>query len=173
MNRYLTGTILIPKNTYITKAFKIKKGIITKRLENKIIKTYRDNQTILLEQIDTISIYSYHIEQLTIGEWIDLDIDLLKKQAYDQNIHLELLLIDDPIIKVSRYIYYKYIEKQVLCFYLDIKIKDLAAYLKIENRQLSKIITYLIEINVISKQNKLIIIHNLQKLEKIALQISN
>ena len=152
MEKYLRGTVIIKENTYITKAFKITKGIISKKINNNIIKTYKDNQTILLEYIDTISIYSYTAEELTIGEWIDLDIDSLKKQTQTQNIHLELLSINDPIIKVSRFIYYKYIEKQVLGFYLEMTLKELSDYLKIEKRQLSKIITHLITINIISKQ---------------------
>jgi len=168
MEKYLRGTIIIKENTYITKAFKITKGTISKRINNNIIEIYKNNQTILLEYIDNISIYSYIAEELTIGEWIDLDIDLLKKQTQTQNIHLELLLINDPIIKVSRFIYYKYIEKQVLCFYLEMTLKELSEYLKIEKRQLSKIITHLITINIISKQNKLIIIQNLNKLINIS-----
>lgn len=166
MHKYLTGTILIEENTYITKAFKIIKGTISKRLNNNIIKVYK-NTTILLEMIDKTSIYSYHIEELTLGEWIDFDMDLLKEQHFKQSIHLELLLLNDPILKVTRYIYYKYIEKQVLCFYLEIKMKDLSDHLKIEKRQLSKIITYLINTNIISKQNKLIIIQDLLKLKNL------
>jgi len=47
-------------------------------------------------------------------------------------------------------------------------LKELSEYLKIEKRQLSKIITHLITINIISKQNKLIIIQNLNKLINIS-----
>ena len=161
MKQYPRETILqIPNN----KAFKIIRGTVTKRINNKIITSHKDNEILL----NITPLYTYQTEQITTGIFLELDSTLLNNYILKQTIQIELLLINDPIIKFTRYLYYKYLEKQVLCFYLEIKIKDLANNLKIEKRQLSTIITYLEKENIITKNNKLFIINNLQKLIELA-----
>lgn len=175
MNTYLRNTVIISKNTHIFKAFKITKGTITKRINNFIILTYKANDIVALEYINELSDYDYYTEELTTGIWMDYDQILKEKLLINiiktKNIHIELLSINDPIIAISRYIYYLYLEKKVDCFYLDKSISELSIYLKIEKRQLSKIITFLISEEIISRNNKLIIIQNLDKLKSLAFRI--
>lgn len=172
MEKYLRNTTIIKKDNKVTKVFKIIKGTISKRIHNSIITTYKQDEIIAVEYLNSESEYDYITEELTIGNWLNYEqittenINYLLNTISTKNRQIELLLINDPIIAFSRYIYYLHLEKKVDCFYLDKTISDLALYLKIEKRQLSKIITLLITENIITKNNKLIIIKDSLKLKQ-------
>ena len=169
MQKYLRGTKIITKNSLINKLFKIEKGTIAEYLNNQKITTYSKGDILPIEYYKKNSIYDYISLELTTGIWInDYNIntinEILSNKIIEQKRQLELLLINDPTIKLARFIYYKYIDKQVLSFYLDMKIKELSEFLKVKKREISETISLFTSKKILTKNNNLFIIHNLEML---------
>lgn len=170
MKLYLTNSIVKHKNEYINKILFIEKGII---LEEKTKKIFKEHSYIFLEYIhlNKMTTSNYIAKTMTIVKWIDFeDIDLsinkiLSYELYKTKKHNDLLLIKDPYIKISRYIYYEYEFKGAPSFYI-LALKELAIYLSISLSNVSSAINYLINKKIISKHNKLINILNIKSLEE-------
>lgn len=169
MAKYLTNTIIKHKNEYIDKLFYIEKGIVLEKTTNKI---YNEHSYIFLNYIyqRQYSISDYITKSLVIGSWVDfnnLDISFINIMSSSINKlikHNEILMLSDPLIKLSRYIYYEYLTKENVSFYIP-SIKELSIYLNVNHKDLSHYLTHLINLNIVSKHNKLLTILNIKSLE--------
>ena len=131
MKTYLRNEIIITENAYINQIFKITKGHITNKRKTE---NYGPKDYLFLDQIfyNPYTLDEYIALDLVAGEWIDkCDIDLsyfsiLSKKLQEKKNQVELLLIQDPIIKVSRYFYFEYINNKTESFYITLSIKELA-----------------------------------------------
>ena len=172
MKQYLNNTIIKYKNEYINSLFYIQQGIV---LETKTNKEYKDHSYLFIEYIykDAYSISDYVTKTKVVGYWIEfkeLDTSFIKIISSILNktlIHNELLSITDPLIKISRYLYYEYYIKQTPSFYI-ISIKELSSHLNVPTKTISEILQYLIDKEIISKQNKLINILKIKNLEELS-----
>lgn len=173
MKTYLRNEIIYPKNSYIHQVFKIIKGHITTKEKNII---YKPNDYLFLDQIfyNPISLTEYIALDLVVGEWIDKEqIDmsyflLLSKMYQEKKNQTELLLIQDPITKIARYLYFEYQNKKTESFYLTLSITELSAYLNISKANISEAIHFLNSREIIAKHNQLFNILNIKKLEEYA-----
>ena len=73
MEKYLRNTTIIKKDNKVTKVFKIIKGTISKRIHNSIITTYKQDEIIAVEYLNSESEYDYITEELTIGNWLNYE----------------------------------------------------------------------------------------------------
>lgn len=170
MNKYLTNTIIKHKNEYIDKIFYIEKGYI---LEEKTNKIFQEHSYIFLEYIyqKEYTNSNYITKTMVVGKWIDfdnIDISLIKYLSIEINKlskHNELLLINDLLTRITRYLYYEYLNNKNYSFYIP-SIKELSNYLSIKNKEISHLLNYLINKSIISKHNRLINILNIKKLEE-------
>lgn len=171
MKQYFRNEIIIKKNTQINQVFKIVKGHIINAKQTRI---YKPNDYLFIEQIfyNPKTLDDYIALDLVAGEWINKDeikndfYIILSKMYQQEKNHNELLSINDPLIKFSRYLYFEYQNKQITSFYLTMGIKDLATYLNISN--LSEILHFLVNQKIITKHNKLFNILDIDKLEELA-----
>lgn len=175
MKTYLRNEIIITKNAYINQIFKITKGHITNKRKTE---TYGPKDYLFLDQIfyNPYTLDEYYALDMVAGEWIDkCDIDMtyfpiLTKKLQEKKNQTELLLIHDPITKLSRYFYFEYINNQTESFYTTLSMSDLANYLNLNKNTLSDTLKYLETMKILSKHNKLFNILNVKKLEMLAYQ---
>ncbi|MDE6407393.1 MAG: hypothetical protein K2K48_01140 [Anaeroplasmataceae bacterium] len=175
MKTYLRNEIIITKNAYINQIFKITKGHITNKRKTE---TYGPKDYLFLDQIfyNPYTLDEYYALDLVAGEWIDkCDIDMnyfpiLSKMIQEKKNQTELLLLNDPITKLSRYLYFEYLNNKTESFYITLSISDLSFYLHINKNSLSEVLKYLESKEIISKHNKLFNILNTKKLETLAYQ---
>lgn len=173
MKAYLRNEIIIKKNTYINQIFKIIKGNIINKNNTE---HYKQNDYLFLDQIfyNNYTLDDYIAVDLVYGIWIDRsDIDMsyfkiLSKMYQEKKNHTELLLINDSIIKVARYLFFEYKNNKTESFYISLSMSELSVYLNISKKTLSEIITFFISKQVIAKHNKLFTILNITKLENYA-----
>ena len=173
MKTYLRNEIIITENAYINQIFKITKGHITNKRKTE---NYGPKDYLFLDQIfyNPYTLDEYIALDLVAGEWIDkCDIDLsyfsiLSKKLQEKKNQVELLLIQDPIIKVSRYFYFEYINNKTESFYITLSIKELAMYLNITSNTLSETLQFLKSKQILDKHNKLFNIINSSLLKKYA-----
>ncbi len=86
----------------------------------------------------------------------------------EKKIQVELLLIQDPVIKLSRYFLYEHLNKKTESFYITLSISELSTYLNISKTTLSETLNFLETRHILAKHNKLFNILNLEKLEAYA-----
>lgn len=173
MKTYFRNEIIIKKNTYINQIFKIVKGNVTNKNNTE---HYKQNDYLFLDKIfyNNYTLDDYIAVDLVYGIWIDKnDIDMnyfkiLSKMYQEKKNHAELLLINDSIIKVARYLFFEYKNNKTGSFYITFSMSELSVYLNISKKTLSSIITFFISKQVIAKHNKLFTILNITKLEKYA-----
>lgn len=173
MKTYLRNETIITENAYINQIFKITKGHITNKRKTE---TYGPKDYLFLDQIfyNPYTLDEYYALDLVAGEWIDkCDIDLsyfliLSKRFQEKKNQVELLLIQDPIIKVSRYFYFEYLNNKTDSFYITLSIKDLALYLNLSSDTLSETLQFLKSKQILDKHNKLFNIINVNLLRKYA-----
>ncbi|MDE7106125.1 MAG: hypothetical protein K2O22_03070, partial [Anaeroplasmataceae bacterium] len=159
MKTYLRNETIITENAYINQIFKVTKGHITNKRKTEI---YGPKDYLFLDQIfyNPYTLDEYYALDLVAGEWIDkCDIDLcyfsiLSKRFQEKKNQVELLLIQDPIIKVSRYFYFEYLNNKTDSFYITLSIKDLALYLNISSDTLSETLQFLKSKQILDKHNK-------------------
>lgn len=89
----------------------------------------------------------------------------------EKKIQVELLLIQDPVIKLSRYFLYEHLNKKTESFYITLSISELSTYLNISKTTLSETLHFLETRQILAKHNKLFNILNLEKLEAYAYHI--
>ncbi|MDE5546174.1 MAG: hypothetical protein K2I88_01790 [Anaeroplasmataceae bacterium] len=175
MKTYLRNEIIITKNAYINQIFKITKGHITNKRKTE---NYGPKDYLFLDQIfyNPYTLDEYYALDLVAGEWIDkCDIDtsyfpILSKMIQEKKNQTELLLLNDPITKLSRYLYFEYLNNKTESFYITLSISDLSFYLHINKNSLSEVLKYLESKEIVSKHNKLFNILNIKKLETLAYQ---
>ena len=175
MKTYLRNEIIIQKNVYINQIFKITKGHITNRRKTEI---YKSNDYLFLDQIfyNSYTLDEYYALDMVAGEWIDkqnIDMNyfsILSTMYQEKKNQTELLLLQDPIIKVSRYLFFEYQNKKTESFYITLSITELSVYLNMTKESLSDSIQFLKNQNIIAKHNKLFNIINITLLEKQAYQ---
>ncbi|MDE6241908.1 MAG: hypothetical protein K2M08_05780 [Anaeroplasmataceae bacterium] len=175
MKTYLRNEIIITKNAYINQIFKITKGHITNTRKTE---SYGPKDYLFLDQIfyNPYTLDEYYALDLVAGEWIDkCDIDtsyfpILSKMIQEKKNQTELLLLNDPITKISRYLYFEYLNNKTESFYITLSISDLSIYLNLNKSTLSETLKYLESKEIISKHNKLFNILNIKKLEMLAYQ---
>lgn len=173
MKTYLRNEIIITENAYINQVFKITKGHITNKRKTE---TYGPKDYLFLDQIfyNPYTLDEYYALDLVAGEWIDKEqIDMsyfpiLSKLYQEKKNQVELLLIHDPVIKVSRYFYFEYLNNQTDSFYITLSIKNLALYLNISCDTLSETLQFLKSKQILDKHNKLFNIINSDSLKKYA-----
>ncbi|MDE7162229.1 MAG: hypothetical protein K2N65_05680, partial [Anaeroplasmataceae bacterium] len=142
MKTYLRNEIIIPENAYINQIFKITKGHITNKRKTEI---YQKGDYLFLDQIfyNPYTLDEYYALDMVAGEWIDKQaitmayFPILSKMHQEKKNQTELLLLNDPITKVSRYFYFEYLNNKTDSFYITLSIKDLALYLNISSKALS------------------------------------
>ena len=169
MKQYLTNEIIKYKNEYINEIFYIEKGTI---IEDKTNHTFQDHSYLFLERIYTnpFTENNYIAKSRVTGKWLkkeELSINHIKElaQMYEkEKKHSELLQIKNPIIKISRYLYYEYLPNKKMNFYI-LSFKEISSYLNISLSKITEVFKYLINQNIISKHNKLIKILCIKKLE--------
>lgn len=175
MKTYLRNEIIIVKNAFINQIFKITKGHITNKRKTEI---YGPKDYLFLDQIfyNPYTLDEYYALDLVAGEWIDkCDIDMnyfpiISKMIQEKKNQTELLLLNDPITKLSRYLYFEYLNNKTESFYITLSISDLSSYLNINKNNFSEALKYLESKEIISKHNKLFNILNIKKLETLAYQ---
>lgn len=167
--------MIITKNAYINQIFKITKGHISNQRKTEL---YGPKDYLFLDQIfyNPYTLDAYFALDLVAGEWIDkCDIDIsyypiLSKMYQEKKNQTELLLLNDPITKVARFLYFEYLNNQTASFYITLSIGDLSFYLHISKKELSEVLKYFESSEILSKHNMLFNILNKEKLEKIAYQ---
>lgn len=173
MKTYLRNEIIIQKNVYINQIFKISKGHI---INKKHTEFYKPNDYLFLDQIfcNSYTLDDYIAVDLVAGEWIDKnDIDMsyfliLSTMYQEKKNQVELLLLQDPITKLSRYLYFEFINKKTESFYITLSIAELSVFLNISKDKLSEVIQFLKNKRIIDKHNKLFNIINISLLEQYA-----
>lgn len=173
MKTYLRNEIIIQKNVYINQIFKITKGHITNRRKTEI---YKSNDYLFLDQIfyNSYTLDEYYALDMVAGEWIDkqnIDMNyfpILSSKYQEKKNQTELLLLQDPIIKVSRYLFFEYQNNKTESFYITLSIAELSVYLNISKSSLSETIHFLISKQIIAKHNHLFNILDIIKLENYA-----
>lgn len=173
MKTYLRNEIIIEKNAFINQIFKITKGHITNRKKTQV---YQPKDYVFLDQIflNPYTLDEYYALDLVAVEWIDKqDIQLeyfsiLSQMYQEKKIQVELLLIQDPVIKLSRYFLYEHLNKKTESFYITLSISELSTYLNISKTTLSETLHFLETRHILAKHNKLFNILNLEKLEAYA-----
>ncbi|MDE5715861.1 MAG: hypothetical protein K2I42_07020 [Anaeroplasmataceae bacterium] len=176
MKTYFRNETIIKKNTYINQIFQITKGHITNKKGTEI---YKPKDYLFLDQIfyNPYTLDDYIALDLVAGQWIDKsEIDfsyfsILSQILLEKKNHVELLLIQDPIIKVSRYILFEYRNKKTESFYFTFSIAELAIFLNLRKETLSQTLLFLKDKKIIDKHNKLLNIINLSLLEKYAYRL--
>ncbi len=176
MKTYLRNEIIIEKNAFINQIFKITKGHITNRKKTQI---YQPKDYLFLDQIflNPYTLDEYYALDLVSGEWIDKQdihmeyFHILSEMYQEKKNQVELLLIQDPIIKLSRYLFFEYINKKTESFYITLSIAELSIYLNIPKATLSETLHFLETRQILAKHNKLFNILNLEKLEAYAYHI--
>lgn len=173
MKTYLRDEIIIQKNVYINQIFKITKGHITNKRKTEI---YGPKDYLFLDQVfyNPYTLDEYYALDFVAGEWIDKkDLDtryfpILSKMYQEKKNQTELLLLQDPITKLSRYLLFEYQNKKTESFYITLSIAELSVYLNITKESLSETIHFLISRKIIAKHNKLFNILNIQQLNNYA-----
>lgn len=173
MKTYLRNEIIIKKNAYINQIFKITKGHVTNRKKTQI---YQPKDYLFLDQIflNPYTLDEYYALDFVSGQWIDKQdipleyISILSKMYQEKKNQVELLLIQDPLIKLSRYLFFEYINKKTESFYITLSISELSIYLNITKDKLSEMIHFLESRQILAKHNKLFNILNITKLEEYA-----
>lgn len=173
MKTYLRNETIIIKDAYINQIFKITKGHIANKSKTQI---YKPNDYVFLDQIfyNPYTLDEYIALDLVVGEWIDkCDIDItyfpiLSQMYQEKRNQVELLLIQNPIIKVSRYLYFEYMNNKTESFYIILSMKDLALYLNLSLELLSQTLKFLKSKQILDKHNKLFNIINIDLLKKYA-----
>lgn len=165
METLLTKTKILLKSEYV---IKIEKGTIIELINNKIVKTYKKGNYIFYNNI-----YTYITQELTIISylslnqiWNNLYYNKILNEILKQKLQIDILKKQDSLTKITTYLYLKYLEKNIPTFYID-KIETLSSELNIKKREISNNFSFLIKTNIITKQNKLIIINNLEKLKSL------
>ncbi|MDE7263782.1 MAG: hypothetical protein K2N64_03895 [Anaeroplasmataceae bacterium] len=162
--------MIIQKNAYINQVFKITKGHITNKKHTQV---YNPKDYLFLDQIfyHPYTLDEYYALDLVAGEWIDKgEIDasylpILSKMYQEKKNQVELLLIQDPKIRVSRYFYFEMINNKTESFYITLSITELAFYLNLPKGKLSDILSFLETKHILSKHNKLFNILDFKLLE--------
>ena len=170
MKNYFRNEVVVKKGIYINQVFKIVKGHIVDEAKTKI---YKPNDYLLLEYIylNSFSSTNYIALDRVSGIWLDKkDIDLsyfqiISKMYLEEKNHTELLLIKDELTRLTRYLFFEYLNNQLLSFYLSLSQSDLANYLNITPKNLSYYLNFLKSKNIIAKHNQLYNILDLKQLE--------
>ena len=159
----------------------IKRGTISTK-KNIIKNTFSQNELIGLQYLFSTKgtyIYDYIAQSLTTIESItkdellnDLDelqsfLTTLSDYTIKLELHRDILLLPTPLKKISLYLYQEYLTQESTTFYIKFLKRDLSIYLNIPPRILSKELLYLQNNNIISYQNKLYTIIDIDKLIKI------
>jgi hypothetical protein len=173
MKTYLRNEIIYNKNAHINQVFKIVKGHITNASKTML---YKPKDYLFLDQIfyNAISTDDYYALDLVVGEWMNKDeitmdyFPILSKMYQEKKNQTELLLLKDPITKISRYLYFEFINNQSTSYYLTMSLKDLSFYLNLSLKLLSESLKFLESREVIAKHNKLFNILQIKKLEEYA-----
>lgn len=173
MKNYLRNEIIIKENEYINKIFEILKGEVKEDKTNKI---YTKGEFLFLDRIynNPYSPYTYTSLNLVSGKWLskneltDEHIKILAQMYQTEKAHNELISINDPLIKLARYLLYEYKKNKTFSFYLSYKISELSTYLNINKKSLSDALNHLSSKQIISRHNKLFNILNYNSLEKYA-----
>ena len=176
MKTYLRNEIIITKNAFINQVFKITKGHITNRNQTEI---YQKEDYLFLDQIyyNPYTLDEYYALDMVAGEWIDKqNIDMsyfpiLSKMFQEKKNQTELLLLQDPITKVARYLFFEYQNKKTESFYITLSIAELSVYLNIEKDILSQSLQFLKDKKIVDKHNKLFNIISITLLEKYAYRL--
>ena len=171
MKNYFRNEIIIKENEYLDKVFEIIKGNILEENTNRI---YSKGDLLFIDKIyyNSYATSNYLSLNLVSGKWINKNeittkhLSILANMYQSEKIHNELLLINDPLIKVSKYLLYEYKNKKTQSFYIDKSLSDLAIYLNINKKSLSDSINHLISKQIIAKHNKLFNIINITQLNK-------
>lgn len=174
--QYTRGSLFIPQGYICSQCFLIQTGIIEELKEKKQIKQYKSNDYILLEALLTgeATTSSYYVLQSCSGYWISKTeimenanqyLVILAKQFIKEKAHKELLLLNDPIIKISRYLYYEFESRKLYTFYLTTTIESLCQSLSISHKHFLEALSFLENKSIISRKNKLINLLSLSKLK--------
>lgn len=174
--QYFRGTTLIQNGYICSKCYQIQTGIIEEKKENQVINIYKAGDYILLNELltSTCTTSTFIAKQNCSGVWISKTeilenartyLSVLASQVQKVKKYYELLQIQEPIVKISRYLFYEYELKNLSVIYLTITIEQLCKNLSIKHSNLLETFTFLENKNVIARKNKLINIINVQKLK--------
>lgn len=173
---YLRGTTIIPKGLVCNNCFHLITGLVAEQKENTIIYYYQPNEYIYLTDLftNTTATSNYIALQNSTGYWLTKTeilnqsnqyLTLLSLQIQKEKALNELLQINDPITKISRYLYYEFESKKLYSIYITMTIDLLCQWLAISHQNLLDALRFLENKQIISKKNKLINLINLSKLK--------
>ncbi len=173
---YLRGTTIIPKGLVCNNCFHLLTGLVAEQKENTIVSYYQPNDYIYLTELftTTTATSSYIALQNSSGYWLTKTeilnqsnqyLTLLSMQIQKEKALNELLQINDPITKVSRYLFYEFESKKLYTIYITMTIELLCQWLAISHQNLLSALRFLENKQIISKKNKLINLINLSKLK--------
>jgi CRP-like cAMP-binding protein len=181
---FFTNELIFNAHTLCSSICLIKRGKIGLICKNKLIKTYNQYSIIGLDIIfsdNPFYDFDYIALELVSLDFISKDslfnelknpIFSLQLLSYYSNKLIEcekyirLLSYKNEKEKVENYFYNYYKNKSSTSFVIDLTKAELANYLNIEKKVLSKIIKELIDNKIIANQNKLYTIINLDYFEQ-------
>lgn len=173
---FLRGNIILSKDSFITSIFKIKRGSISKMDHHQEVQIFQKDDILFLEELFSYpySKHTYTANCVVVGQWIskkeilenaEYYFSILSKMSQRKSTHNELMILQDPILKVSRYFYFEYQNNQVLSFYTSMSMSELSKFLLLERKCLLDALGFLKSQNILAQQNKLFNILSLEKLE--------
>lgn len=174
--QYSRGSLFIPQGYLCSQCYFLQTGIIEELKENQLIHQYLNNDYVLLDHLftDEPTTSVFYVRQACSGYWVSKSeiieqanqyLTILAKQIIKEKAHNELLQINDPIIKMSRYLYYEFEARKLYTFYLTITIENLCQSLSISHQHFLEALSFLENKKIISRKNKLINLLNLPKLK--------
>lgn len=173
------GTVLYFENQNIDGIVQIKKGQIT--FENETtVKHYQAKDTLFLDDLFASSFTKgqYTATQNTVVAIYSKEEILADPEPYFNQLatmfqqeqrHTELLLMSDPLLRLSRYLVYL---SDRPSYYLPIPISALLSYLHLSKKELTAAFSHLTREQILSKENRLIKIFSYPRLKEYAFRKS-
>lgn len=167
IKKYNRGTILCSKDIVINECFQIQIGQIEEQKEKRLIKIYQPQEYVLLKElfIHSISSSVFIVSQNTTGKWISKNeilndsafyLSILAKELQQFQLTIELIKIKDPLIKYTRYLYYKYQKDKNTNIYRTTTTLNFCQELQLPHESYLKAIAFLEHQKIIKRTNKLI-----------------
>lgn len=166
---YLNNEIVLKKDNLCSSILYVKRGKIAKMKGNRVIEVYNQYQVVGLDIIfssNPFYEYNYISLELTsinlISKEILLDpnlyiniLEYFSLQFKNINEHNILLSLKSNKERVINYLYLEYKKRSSSSFVISMTKKELADFLNINSNELTNILSFLIENNIIANKNKL------------------
>lgn len=176
---YIRGNIILSKGDSCVGIFKIQRGKILQYENKKIKHIFHNNDILFLDLLfnDQLVQYDYVVQDLVVGIWLSKEevlkdsetyFAMLSKMIQQQKNQIELLQLKDPLTKISRYLYFEYLNTKKTSFYLNLSSTELSSYLMLDLIKQREAIRFLVHQGIIAKHNKLYQLLDLRTLETYA-----